>query len=89
MTGKQRAAHCMNCDVPLSRARLVIAGWWWCPDCAYELEHEGPADRRPTPARRDQENPAGRASALARRSRRGPQEETLFPLAPFEEPPAR
>jgi hypothetical protein len=68
MTRRRKTPTCAICGCSLGGTRLVLAGRWTCPDCAYELEH-GPAERVPVPARRSPKRPQG---------------ETLFPLTPYE-----
>jgi predicted amidophosphoribosyltransferase len=67
---------CIRCKRPLKKGegRLVIAGNWTCPDCVYELEHDGPVKKAPPPVRR---------------SRKWPQKETLFDVDAIESSRAR
>lgn len=32
------ALSCATCNGPLGGTRIVVDGWWQCPDCAYKRE---------------------------------------------------
>lgn len=58
-------AACRKCGVslPPGAPRLVVEGWWWCPDCVYreEIRQDAPEMSKPP-----------------RANRKHPQKETLF-----------
>lgn len=41
---KVQRAVCSQCKkpCPANRARIVINGQWWCPECVYLREHPRP-----------------------------------------------
>jgi hypothetical protein len=40
----KRLPRCRACDVVLRGPKLVVDGWWLCPDCTYEHDY-GPTTR--------------------------------------------
>jgi hypothetical protein len=73
---RNRGPRCGTCKRPLYNVRLVIDGWWTCPDFAYRLER-GEASVH---LEEEAQVPHARGSS----SRGSPQAETLFPLERYE-----
>jgi hypothetical protein len=60
---------CARCKREIAGARVVLAGWWCCPDCAYAHDY----------GRRLDEGPVAEHLLAARLPA---QTEHLFPLPP-------